>query len=411
LIHFYKRNKMTSESCNGIETDLEPTSPKRTKVPDSVSEPTNDQYFDSYNDIEVHKTMLQDKPRTDAYQTAILENRQIFKGKTVMDIGAGTGILSLFCAKAGAAKVYAVEASPLVNVLREIVELNDEEGVIQVVHGRAEEVDLPTKVDIIVSEWMGFYLLHESMLDSVIRARDKHLQDDGLMFPSHANIYAAPVELDDYMRDNVTYWQSVYGFNMAPIAQKVVENKISGGQPEIMNVQSTQLLSQPTVVTEFDLRWVQIDEVTAVRDRKFVSISRNGNFHGLLIWFDVQFRPFFYDEQDRENFKCKTLDTGAASPQTHWKQTVIIVPRTDVGVECDEVVGWELTMQQAEDNPRHYQLGLSLLDPAADEHPVPCDCKMARCALFAALLEKEDEQEDDLEEIKECELVDVDKVL
>ena len=65
----------------------------------------------------------------------------------------------------------------------------------------------------------------------------------------------------------------------------------------------------------------------------------------------------------------------------------------------------------AQDNPRHYQLGLSLLDPAADEHPVPCDCKMARCALFAALLEKEDEQEDDLEEIKECELVDVDKVL
>merc|ERR1711922_50020 len=103
-------------------------------------------------------------------------------GKTVMDIGAGTGILSLFCKKAGAAKVYAVEASPFVNILREIIELNDDEKVIEVVHGKAEDIDLPTQVDIIVSEWMGFYLLHESMLDSVIRARDKHLQDDGVMF-------------------------------------------------------------------------------------------------------------------------------------------------------------------------------------------------------------------------------------
>ena len=41
------------------------------------------------------------------------------------------------------------------------------------VHSRAEEVELGTRVDIIISEWMGFYLLHESMLDSVVAALDK----------------------------------------------------------------------------------------------------------------------------------------------------------------------------------------------------------------------------------------------
>ena len=51
-----------------------------------------------------------------------------------------------------------------------------------------------------------------------------------------------------------------------------------------------------------------------------------------------------------------------------------------------------------QDNPRNYQLGLSLLDPASDEHPMPCACKLARCALYAALLQKEEEDLEDLEE-------------
>ena len=76
----------------------------------------------------------------------------------------------------------------MVGVLREIVALNDPGGVVEVLEGRAEDLELPGggKVDIIISEWMGFYLLHESMLDSVILARQKHLQEDGIMFPSHA---------------------------------------------------------------------------------------------------------------------------------------------------------------------------------------------------------------------------------
>ena len=68
----------------------------------------------------------------------------------------------------------------------------------QVLHQKVEDVELSEKVDIIVSEWMGFYLLHESMLDSVLTARDMHLKEDGLMLPSHAQIYAAPCSLSQY---------------------------------------------------------------------------------------------------------------------------------------------------------------------------------------------------------------------
>ena len=139
-------------------------------------------YFSSYDDVEVHRLMIRDRARTEAYQRAITGNQYYFKDKIVMDVGAGTGVLSLFAMKAGAKKVFAVEASPLADVLMEIVKVNDDEGIIEVIKGKAEEIDLKDniKVDIIISEWMGFYLLHESMLDSVILARDKHLADEGL---------------------------------------------------------------------------------------------------------------------------------------------------------------------------------------------------------------------------------------
>ena len=165
-----------------------------------------EQYFTAYDDVSVHRLMVRDAARTEAYRRAVLDNAHLFKDKVVMDVGAGTGVLSLFAKQAGAKKVYAVEASGMTAVLKEIIELNDEEGVIEVVEGRAEEVDIGNvKVDVMISEWMGFYLLHESMLDSVILAREKHLDEDGIMFPSHATIYAAPVQMDEWVQVCIHY--------------------------------------------------------------------------------------------------------------------------------------------------------------------------------------------------------------
>ena len=210
-----------SSSQNGEHEEEE--CPELVEVKKQKVDHSQDEYFTSYDSVEVHRLMIRDKPRTEAYRDAILNNSGYFKDKIVMDIGAGTGILSLFAKQAGAKKVYAVEASPLAEVLREIVEINDEEGVIEVVHGKAEEIEVGTKVDIIISEWMGFYLLHESMLDSVILARDKHLADEGIMLPSHARVLAAPVQLDSWVAEQFTDWHEVYGFDMTPMSQKAME--------------------------------------------------------------------------------------------------------------------------------------------------------------------------------------------
>lgn len=76
--------------------------------------------------------MLQDSVRNKAYKEAIFDNEYAIKDKIVLDVGAGTGILSIFCAQAGAAKVYAVEASETYKIAEEIVKENNFQHVIQV---------------------------------------------------------------------------------------------------------------------------------------------------------------------------------------------------------------------------------------------------------------------------------------
>ncbi|CAM9887079.1 unnamed protein product [Ectocarpus fasciculatus] len=151
-------------------------------------------YFYSYAELDHQKQMLEDERRMEAYHNSMLQNRDAFEGKTVLDVGSGSGVLAIFAAQAGAKKVYAVEYTDMAKHARTMVEKNGFGDVIQVIQGSAESLQLPEKVDVIVSEWMGYFLLRESMLDSVVVARDKWLKDTGVMFPSHATMVWAPVD-------------------------------------------------------------------------------------------------------------------------------------------------------------------------------------------------------------------------
>jgi len=159
----------------------------------------HDYYYGSYSSYYIHEEMLKDSVRTRAYQRAIEDNPESFKDKIVLDIGCGTGILSIFAARAGAKHVYAIENAEIALYAREIVKRNGFEKQITVVKGKMEEVKLPVdKVDIIISEWMGYFLLYESMLDSVLWARDKYMVKGGLMFPDKCQMFVAAIEDGNY---------------------------------------------------------------------------------------------------------------------------------------------------------------------------------------------------------------------
>ena len=126
--------------------------------------------------------MIKDSHRTNSYKDAILNNSEQFKGKVVLDIGCGTGILSIFAARAGAKHVYGLEFAHIADYAQEIVKKNNLSDRITIIKSKVEDAVLPVeKVDIIISEWMGYFLLYESMLDTVLFARDKWLNKDGLV--------------------------------------------------------------------------------------------------------------------------------------------------------------------------------------------------------------------------------------
>lgn len=109
-----------------------------------------------------------------------------------------------FAAKSGAKHVIGVDMSTIIFKAREIVETNGLSDKITLIQGKMEEVQLPfPKVDIIISEWMGYFLLYESMLDTVLYARDTYLEKDGLIFPDKATIFFAGIEDGDYKEEKI----------------------------------------------------------------------------------------------------------------------------------------------------------------------------------------------------------------
>ena len=120
------------------------------EIKDPISQ--KDKYFESYSHYAIHEEMIKDKVRTRAYKDAILRNKYLFRNKTVLDVGCGTGILSFFSLQAGAKHVYAVDSANIIDYAVKIAEQNHMKN-ITFIKGKIEEIELPVKyVDIIISE-------------------------------------------------------------------------------------------------------------------------------------------------------------------------------------------------------------------------------------------------------------------
>lgn len=332
------------------------------------------EYFTSYEDLEVHKLMLEDSVRTLAYKDAILKHSSYFKDKIVMDVGCGTGILSIFCAQAGAKKVYAIEASNVANLAKEVVKENNFEDIIEVFHSRVEDLDLPgVKVDAIVSEWMGFYLLHEAMLDSVFAAREKFLKEDGLMFPKTAIVYMAPCSLPQYYKQ----WNNIYDVKMTKFGEQLRLTKRE--KPEIMTIEPIDLLGPETELGFINLQEDNAEDVKLCSMVQVTGAIRSGEFQGVCLWFKCLFPHLNVNEPQI------VLDTSPHCTPTHWKQTVIVLPNEQT-LEANQPIAYQVDLNRDTEEVRRYHIKVTLLDPEEIDHPIPCNCDMTKCIVIATFL-------------------------
>eukprot|EP01012_Entosiphon_sulcatum_P023864 TRINITY_DN28_c0_g1_i2.p1 TRINITY_DN28_c0_g1~~TRINITY_DN28_c0_g1_i2.p1 ORF type:complete len:345 (-),score=70.21 TRINITY_DN28_c0_g1_i2:58-1059(-) len=306
---------------------------------------SSDYYFDSYSHHGIHEEMLKDEVRTRGYRNAILNNVHVFKGKTVLDIGCGTGILCLFAAKAGAAKVIGIECSGIYEQAQEIIKLNKYDHIITLIRGKVEEVELPVeKVDIIISEWMGYFLLYESMLNTVLYARDKWLvKEGGRLFPDKATMFIAGIEDAEYKQEKIGFWDNVYGFDFAPI------KRLAMLEPLVDTVSPDQLCTEPAVMLEIDLMTATVSDLS-FKTAFTVKAKRRDMCHALVAWFDTDFT------QVHRTVKISTSPFGVP---THWKQTVFYLAEP-LAVEPGEEFQCELQCLPNQGNHRDLDIHLKI---------------------------------------------------
>ncbi|CAG9333582.1 unnamed protein product [Blepharisma stoltei] len=288
-----------------------------------------DYYFDSYDHFTVHEGMLKDNVRTDAYKKAILRNPYLFEDKIVLDIGCGTGILSFFAVQAGAKHVYAVDNSEIAEQAIKIVAKNSLNDKITVLKGKIEEIELPvSSVDIIISEWMGIFLLYEGMINSIIFARDKWLSKNGLLFPDKAKIWVAGLEDASCKDERIEFWNDIYGIDMSPM------RKIAIKEPSIDVVEATNLVSTSTPVFEVDLQKCNLEQLSFISTFR-LQFTRKDFMHAIVGWFEVIFTHCH---------KAITLTTSPKCEATHWKHTIFYLEES-IPVDVGEILNGAIAVR------------------------------------------------------------------
>lgn len=238
--------------------------------------------------------------------------------------------------------------------------------VISVIHSTIEDATLPVEcVDIIVSEWMGFYLLHESMLSSVIFARDKWLRMEGMMIPSGAKILMCPANIQFAEDQTASNWKKLYDFDLSPLTNKLKEKHLQ--QPQIQIIKADQLLSTPEIIAQVDVRYVDTDEIQRISKLFKFQSNKNSLLNSFAVWFECLF-----ENQEESNDAITTvLDTGPHSSPTHWKQTVIHLPEALL-ISKEEEVSGIFELHQDVKNPRMYNITVAL-DESPENSDDECD--------------------------------------
>jgi precorrin-6B methylase 2 len=282
-----------------------------------------------YEHLSLHRWMLRDEVRNEAYRKAIVA--AVRPGDAVLDMGAGTGILSIFAAQAGARKVYAVERTKIALVARRMVERNGFADRIEIIEADLEDIRLPEKVDVLVSEWMGGFGVDENMLAPLVMGRDRWLKPAGRIVPERVTAFMAPVWMPECDED-LRHWRArPHGVDMSVVADITALETSMPLNP----IGAQDILAPPQRMWTHDAYTCSLEEA----DRSFETrlsfvATRPGTMSNVAMWFSADF------------LGSPPLTNRPGAPETHWGRFVFPLERavavgegTPIEVEfhCDPI--------------------------------------------------------------------------
>jgi protein arginine N-methyltransferase 1 len=221
--------------------------------------------------------MIADRVRMDAYREALA--RSIKPGDVVLDLGAGTGIMSLLACKLGAGKVHAVEHSDALVVARELAQANGCADRIEFHQSSSFDVRLFRPADVLVSDLRGVLPLHGNHVPSIMDARRRLLAPSGAQIPWQDTIRAQLVADAGLHAETLKVWKDgAFGLDLAPALRWAAH------QFRKANLAQSRLVGQAQSVIKLDYRTI---ESPNARGEAHWIIDRDETVHGLGVWFDT----------------------------------------------------------------------------------------------------------------------------
>ena len=229
--------------------------------------------------LQYHRFLIADtRERLDRYRQAI--DRTVRDGDFVLDLGAGTGILSLLACRAGARMVLAVEASPAADLADVVIAANAVRDRIAILNESSFQADPVERANLLVTDTFGTFGLQSGGLMAVLDARRRLLTAQARLIPRALELWITPVEQPDFYHRTIDAWaNSVHGMNVSALRSFAVNNLHS------IRVDRTAFLANPVPLARVDL-----SELTdpAVEGDVTVEVRREGVVHGICGWFAAE---------------------------------------------------------------------------------------------------------------------------
>ncbi|CAN5212274.1 hypothetical protein BH09MYX1_BH09MYX1_53850 [soil metagenome] len=224
-------------------------------------------------------SMIADRVRMAAYVEAL--RRTVKPGSIVVDVGAGTGIFSLWACKLGAARVYAIESNPAIHLLKDHAKRNGYADRITIFHALSKDVELPERADVLVSDLRGASPLFGRHIETIIDARRRFLRDGGVQIPQRDDLLVALVESEDLrshvLRGTLTSVEQPFDLSAAQSSVLDSDHTVPKAPHE------RTLLGGPSCWASVD--YLAKDLSTDFRGDVDLEVSQTGTLHGLLLSF------------------------------------------------------------------------------------------------------------------------------